>query len=115
MMRRPVPAAALALILAMMGAPGLRAQPEIPPHADSPQTGIAPTWRDPDATVAVPWRNPDAASGSSAATPPHTPALPPSTAQECREYQQSVIIDGTPRQAYGTACRQPDGTWRPQR
>lgn len=114
-MRRPVPAAALTLILAMMGAPGLRAQTEMPPHAGSAQTGIAPPWRDPDATVAAPWRDPDAASGSSAAAPPRPPALPPSTAQECREYQQSVIIDGTARQAYGIACRQPDGTWRPER
>jgi len=29
----------------------------------------------------------------------------------CREYQTYVIIDGREEQAYGTACRQPDGAW----
>jgi surface antigen len=30
----------------------------------------------------------------------------------CREYQTYVYIDGREEQAYGTACRQPDGAWR---
>lgn len=30
----------------------------------------------------------------------------------CREYQQTVIIGGKEEQAYGTACRQPDGSWK---
>ena len=30
----------------------------------------------------------------------------------CREYQTYVYIDGREQQAYGTACRQPDGAWR---
>ena len=30
----------------------------------------------------------------------------------CREYQRTVTIDGAPVEAYGTACRQPDGSWR---
>ncbi|MAN61482.1 MAG: hypothetical protein CMI60_05980 [Parvibaculum sp.] len=30
----------------------------------------------------------------------------------CREYQQTVYIGGEPQQAYGTACRQPDGQWQ---
>lgn len=30
----------------------------------------------------------------------------------CREFQQTVSIGGRSEQAYGTACRQPDGTWR---
>ena len=29
----------------------------------------------------------------------------------CREFQQTVTIGGRREQAYGTACRQPDGTW----
>ncbi|MBK67355.1 MAG: hypothetical protein CMP22_04400 [Rickettsiales bacterium] len=29
----------------------------------------------------------------------------------CREYQHTVIIGGQSEQAYGTACRQPDGSW----
>ncbi|MFZ3034188.1 MAG: hypothetical protein WA138_09255 [Parvibaculum sp.] len=30
----------------------------------------------------------------------------------CREYQTYVYIDGREEEAYGTACRQPDGAWR---
>ena len=32
--------------------------------------------------------------------------------QDCRQYQQSVWIDGRNETANGTACRQPDGSWR---
>lgn len=32
--------------------------------------------------------------------------------QYCREYQQVVVINGREQSAYGTACRQPDGTWQ---
>jgi surface antigen len=30
----------------------------------------------------------------------------------CREFQQTVTIGGKTESAFGTACRQPDGTWR---
>lgn len=30
----------------------------------------------------------------------------------CREYQTTVNIGGQSEQAYGTACRQPDGSWK---
>lgn len=30
----------------------------------------------------------------------------------CREYQRSATIGGTLQQMYGTACLQPDGSWR---
>ena len=30
----------------------------------------------------------------------------------CREFHQEVTIAGRTEQAYGVACRQPDGTWR---
>lgn len=29
----------------------------------------------------------------------------------CREFQQKVTVGGKTENAYGTACRQPDGTW----
>jgi surface antigen len=29
----------------------------------------------------------------------------------CREYQQTVVVGGKQQSAYGTACRQPDGSW----
>ncbi len=30
----------------------------------------------------------------------------------CREFQTTVTIDNKPQQAYGQACRQPDGSWK---
>ena len=33
--------------------------------------------------------------------------------QNCRRYTHTIYIDGTPQEASGTACRNPDGTWRP--
>lgn len=32
--------------------------------------------------------------------------------QYCREFQQTVTIDGRTERAYGTACQQPDGSWK---
>lgn len=32
----------------------------------------------------------------------------------CREYQTTVTIGGKVQQAYGKACRQPDGSWKIQ-
>ncbi|MBE0599391.1 MAG: hypothetical protein IH614_19290 [Desulfuromonadales bacterium] len=59
--------------------------------------------------TATTWVNPD--SGN------HGSILPVETYQTrtgdyCREYVQTVVIGGERQQAYGTACRQPDGTWR---
>ena len=30
----------------------------------------------------------------------------------CREYQQTISVGGKTERAYGTACRQPDGSWK---
>jgi surface antigen len=30
----------------------------------------------------------------------------------CREYQAQVNVGGHPRETYGTACQQPDGSWQ---
>jgi surface antigen len=30
----------------------------------------------------------------------------------CREYRTTVTVGGLAQQAFGTACRQPDGTWK---
>ncbi|RTR18148.1 hypothetical protein EJ903_16490 [Azospirillum griseum] len=48
--------------------------------------------------------------------PPRVIYAPPpvqvrNTAQ-CREYQSTVMVGGRPQSSYGTACLQPDGTWR---
>ena len=34
------------------------------------------------------------------------------TGNACREYQQTVTIGGKTERAYGTACKQADGSWK---
>jgi surface antigen len=58
---------------------------------------------------AISWSNPD--SGN------HGEILPTregrtGSGRYCREYQTSVVINDKMQQAYGVACRQPDGSWQ---
>lgn len=49
--------------------------------------------------------------------PPLAPPVPAPTAaasQQCREYSTTTMIGGAPQQMVGTACLQPDGSWRIQ-
>jgi len=55
------------------------------------------------------WRNPD--SGNYGTVKPQ-PAYKTTEGEFCREYQQTVTIGGKTESAYGTACRQPDGSWK---
>lgn len=55
------------------------------------------------------WRNPNTNRGYSMA-PTRTYSEPGGA--PCREFTQTVYIDGKPETAKGTACRQPDGVWR---
>ena len=41
--------------------------------------------------------------------PIHMRAPPP---VYCREYSSTAIVDGRPVETWGTACLQPDGSWR---
>ncbi len=59
--------------------------------------------------VPTTWVNPDTGNSGSI-TPVET--YQTSSGQYCREYQQTVYVGGEKQQAYGTACRQPDGTWK---
>lgn len=71
------------------------------------QSANAALERYPDGQSST-WKNPN--TGHSGAT---TPTRTYETADgPCREYRTSVVIDGRTETAYGTACRQPDGTWR---
>ena len=54
------------------------------------------------------WRNPDSGNSGSI-TPTKTYQL--ANGRYCREYRQTIVVGGEQHQAYGTACRQPDGTW----
>lgn len=55
------------------------------------------------------WRNPDSGNYGTV-TPIRT--YERNDGQYCREYQQTVTVGGRTENAYGTACRQPDGSWR---
>lgn len=57
------------------------------------------------------WRNPD--SGNYGTIIPQ-PVYQVAGGQYCREFQQTIVVGGRSQNAYGTACRQPDGSWQIQ-
>ncbi|MES9902524.1 MAG: RT0821/Lpp0805 family surface protein [Sedimenticola sp.] len=54
------------------------------------------------------WHNPDTGN-SYEVTPTRTFQ---SSTGPCREYTADAVIDGRAETVYGTACRQPDGSWQ---
>jgi len=58
---------------------------------------------------AATWVNPDTGH-SGTITPVKTYKTP--EGRYCREYRQTVKIGDEEQKAYGTACRQPDGSWK---
>ena len=67
---------------------------------ESARTGQASSWRNPD-------------NGNSGTLTP-TRTYQSAGGQYCREYQQQITVGGEKQQSYGTACRQPDGSWKIQ-
>jgi surface antigen len=59
--------------------------------------------------TATQWKNPDSGNYGSV-TPVRT--YQTASGQYCREYRQTVMIGGEQNEAYGKACRQPDGSWK---
>jgi surface antigen len=57
----------------------------------------------------VTWRNPD--SGNSGVVTP-VRSYQTSTGQYCREFTYTITTGGEKHQSSGTACRQPDGSWK---
>lgn len=57
------------------------------------------------------WYNPD--SGNSGTITP-TRTFEVGRGEYCREYTQTISVGGKTERAYGTACRQQDGTWQIQ-
>ena len=55
------------------------------------------------------WRNPDTGHAGTV-TPTRT--FQTSRGGPCREFEQTVTIGGRTETAYGTACREADGSWR---
>lgn len=62
--------------------------PYYPPANYSPPTGYSPPVADDS-------------------TPPQAAAR-----VNCREFHQTISVDGNPVKAFGTVCQQPDGSWR---
>jgi len=61
------------------------------------RTGVPSTWRNPDSGnqyTVTPTRTYESSEGP------------------CREYTLDARVGGRPETIYGTACRQPDGSWR---
>jgi surface antigen len=54
----------------------------------------------------ITWSNPNTGNSGSI-----TPTREGQSSTYCREFQQTVYIGGREEQAYGVACRQPDGAW----
>ena len=57
----------------------------------------------------VEWHNPD--SGNYGTITP-TNTYKNDSGEFCREFTQTVTVGGKKQQAYGVACRQPDGSWK---
>jgi len=57
----------------------------------------------------ISWQNPDNGHRGT-----YTPVREgtSSSGRYCREFQQSITVGGKTEQGYGTACRQPDGSWQ---
>ena len=58
----------------------------------------------------ITWNNPE--SGNSGTITPVRDGRDNRTGAYCREFQQTINVGGQPQQGYGTACQQPDGTWK---
>lgn len=55
------------------------------------------------------WFNPD--TGAYGVVTPQS-AYQTAQGQYCREFQQEITVGGNQVDGYGTACRQPDGSWK---
>jgi hypothetical protein len=85
------------LLWAVLGYSAAVAQDALQSALEYNRTNQASTWVNPDTGVSgtvVPVRTYQNAAG-----------------QPCREFQRTIIIGGREERGYGTACRQPDGTW----
>ncbi len=56
----------------------------------------------------ITWNNPE--SGNSGSVSPVRDGEDTS-GRYCREYQQTIYVGGQQETGYGTACKQPDGSW----
>ena len=55
------------------------------------------------------WRNPDSDNSGEIVV---EPAYLRGSGKLCRKFRHTVMVAGEQQVAHGTACREPDGTWR---
>jgi hypothetical protein len=79
------------------------AAPTAPPSNAPIRENLAPPPGQSTADNSIIWDSPRS---------PGSPAPAPAPVKDCREYQRQIQIDGKMQMAHGTACRQPDGSWR---
>lgn len=102
-----VPAGFAAMTMLTLGACADRQEP-----GPSASTIIWNTDRA-TSTEPSPTATPSNRGGANQSLPSTTgPSVTQPSADGCREYSQTVTIDGRPQQVYGRACPQPDGSWR---
>jgi surface antigen len=58
----------------------------------------------------IAWSNPE--TGHYGTVTPMREGRIDATGEYCREFHQTVQVGGQWQEAYGVACRQPDGSWR---
>lgn len=92
-----------AIVGALVGGNIGRAMDQVDQHCVGQILERAPDGR------AVIWNDPDR-NGEYRVTP--TRSWQTEGGAYCREYQTRVVIAGRVENAHGTACRQPDGTWK---
>ena len=60
----------------------------------------------------ISWSNPD--TGNYGSVTPTREGTKQGSGEYCREFQQTVVVGGNQEEAYGVACRKPDGQWEIQ-
>lgn len=57
----------------------------------------------------LPWKNPQ--TGNYGTVTPSAPYQNPNGVY-CREFNQTIVVGGKKQSGHGTACREPDGSWK---
>ena len=120
-------AAALAVSLALSACAESATTPTAPPASTGAAPGSTIIWNsdraEPSSSqpqapgTGAPASGAPSGPAGSANSPSvsHDAGAPAPPAEDCRDFTETVTIGGRPQQAYGRACRQPDGTWRVDR
>lgn len=59
---------------------------------------------------AISWNNPD--TGNSGTIVPTRDGYQNTSGRYCREYSQTIYVDGKQQTGVGSACQNPDGSWQ---